>query len=99
MLSANRLRGNYQKILTCGPRASGCFRAPTKNPHEMGSKKGNVKIRRKVRRPQAEKIGSSGWIRTSNPPVNRLTQVHYLVGSSGVSLGWEPTVTRCSASN
>jgi hypothetical protein len=25
---------------------------------------------------------SSGWIRTSNPPVNRLTQVVYLVGSS-----------------
>jgi len=29
------------------------------NPHEMGSKKGNVKIRRKIRRPQVvEKIGS-----------------------------------------
>jgi hypothetical protein len=27
-------------------------------------------------------IGSSGWTRTSNPPVNRLTQVHYLVDSS-----------------
>jgi hypothetical protein len=37
----------------------------------MGSKKGNVKIRRKVGCPQIiEKIGSSGWIRTSNPPVN-----------------------------
>jgi hypothetical protein len=37
----------------------------------MGSKKGNVKIRRKCRRLQLiEKIGSSGWIRTSNPPVN-----------------------------
>jgi hypothetical protein len=44
----------------------------TKDPHEMGSKKGNVKIRRKGGRPQIiEKIGSSGWIRTSNPPVNR----------------------------
>ena len=53
-------------------RASGCFQAPKKSPHEMGSKKGNVKIRRKVGRPQIiEKIGSSGWIRTSNPPVNR----------------------------
>ena len=31
-----------------------------------------------------EKIGSSGWIRTSNPPVNRLTQVMYLVDSSAV---------------
>jgi integrase len=29
-----------------------------------------------------KEIGSSGWIRTSNPPVNRLTQVVYLVGSS-----------------
>jgi hypothetical protein len=31
-----------------------------------------VKIKRKIGRPQIiEKIGSSGWIRTSNPPVNR----------------------------
>ena len=31
-----------------------------------------MKIRRKIHRPQiVEKIGSSGWIRTSNPPVNR----------------------------
>jgi hypothetical protein len=38
----------------------------------MGSQKGNVKKRRKVCRPQLiEKTGSSGWIRTSNPPVNR----------------------------
>ena len=29
-------------------------------------------------------IGSSGWTRTSNPPVNRLTWVLYLVGSSVV---------------
>jgi hypothetical protein len=34
--------------------------------------------------------GSSGWIRTSNPPVNRLMQVTYLVGSSWVWLGWTP---------
>jgi hypothetical protein len=43
----------------------------------MGSKKGNVKIRRKIRRPQVvEKIGSSGWIRTSNPPVNSRMLYH-----------------------
>src|SRR5213593_2564970 len=30
------------------------------------------------------KVGSSGWARTSNPPVNRLMQVVYLVGSSWV---------------
>ena len=29
-------------------------------------------------------VGSSGWIRTNNPPVNRLTRVVYLVGSSWV---------------
>jgi hypothetical protein len=41
------------------------------NPHEMASEKGNVKIGRKIRPPQViEKIGSSGWTRTSNPPVN-----------------------------
>jgi hypothetical protein len=28
------------------------------------------------------KFGSSGWTRTSNPPVNRLMQVGYLVDSS-----------------
>jgi hypothetical protein len=39
--------------------------APKKNPHEMGSEKGNVKIGRKIGRPQIlEKIGSSGWTRT-----------------------------------
>jgi hypothetical protein len=31
-----------------------------------------------------ETIGSSGWIRTSNPPVNRLMQVQHRVGSSWV---------------
>jgi hypothetical protein len=31
-----------------------------------------------------EKIGSSGWIRTSNPPVSRLLQVGYHGGSSWV---------------
>ena len=55
-----------------GSRASGCFCALKKDPHEMGSEKGNVKIGRRNRRPQiVERIGSSGWIRTSNPPVNR----------------------------
>src|SRR5438445_12795149 len=37
------------------------------------------------------KAGSSGWIRTSNPPVNRLMQVVYPIGSSMVYLtphGW-----------
>jgi AcrR family transcriptional regulator len=29
-----------------------------------------------------KRVGSSGWTRTSNPPVNRLMQVVYLVGSS-----------------
>jgi hypothetical protein len=54
-----------------GARASGCFCAPTKNPHEMGSQKGNVKIWRKTRRLQVvDRIGSSGRIRTYNPPVN-----------------------------
>jgi hypothetical protein len=53
----------------------------------MGSEKGNVKIQQKAGRPQiVEKIGSSGWIRTSNPPVNRLMQVVYPVGSSSVCL-------------
>jgi hypothetical protein len=42
-----------------GVRASGCVQSMTKDPHEMGSKKGNVKIRRKGGRPQIiEKIGS-----------------------------------------
>jgi hypothetical protein len=27
-------------------------------------------------------IGSSGWIRTSNPPVKSVTRVYFLVGSS-----------------
>jgi hypothetical protein len=33
-------------------RASGCFWAPMKNPHEMSSKKGDVKIDRKLDRLQ-----------------------------------------------
>ncbi len=33
-------------------RASGCLFAFAEHPHEMGSKKGNVKRRRKIRRPQ-----------------------------------------------
>jgi hypothetical protein len=48
------------------------------NPHEMGSKKGNVKERRKFSRPQHCKIGSSGWIRTSNPPVNSVIRLMLL---------------------
>jgi hypothetical protein len=32
-----------------------------------------------------EKIGSSGWIRTSNPPVNRLIQIFGLAGSAAGS--------------
>jgi len=64
-------------------RASGCSWAPTKNPHEMGSEKGKVKIGRKIECLQIlEKIGSSGWTRTSNPPVNRMALVFYLVDSS-----------------
>jgi hypothetical protein len=41
----------------------------------------------------AKRIGSSGWIRTSNPPVNRLMQVVYPVGSSMVYLTLD---RRCS---
>ena len=64
-------------------RASGCFWTPKKNPHEMGSKKGNVTRRRKMRCSQViENIGSSGRIRTYNPPVNGVTQVVGLAGSS-----------------
>jgi Phage integrase family len=33
-------------------------------------------------RENSKGFGSSGWTRTSNPPVNRLMQVHYLVDSS-----------------
>jgi hypothetical protein len=56
---------------SAGVRASGCFPSAKKTPHEMASEKGNVKIGRKIRPPQIiEKIGSSGWTRTSNPPVN-----------------------------
>jgi hypothetical protein len=60
-----------RRIVIPDTRASGCFLTRTKNPHETGSEKGNVKIWRKTRRPQGiERIGSSGWIRTTNPPVN-----------------------------
>jgi hypothetical protein len=31
-----------------------------------------------------KEFGSSGWTRTSNPPVNRLMQVLFLDGSSSV---------------
>ena len=50
MLSANKLLGSGRRS-RLRARASGCFCAPTKNPHEMGSQKGNVKERRKVCRP------------------------------------------------
>jgi hypothetical protein len=41
-------------------------------------------MRRKVGRPQIiEKIGSSGWIRTSNPPVNSGVSVE-LLGVAGI---------------
>jgi hypothetical protein len=63
--------------LTTEPRASGCISTQKKDPHEMGSEKGNVKGRRNVQRPQMlEKIGSSGRIRTYNPPVNRRKKKH-----------------------
>jgi hypothetical protein len=43
----------------------------------MGSKKGNVKVWRRIRCPQViERIGTSGWIRTSNPPVNSRMLYH-----------------------
>jgi len=73
-------------------RASECSWAPKKNPHEMDSEKGNVKIGRKVECPQIlatdrprkdpAKAASSGWTRTSNPPVNSVTQVVGLAGFS-----------------
>lgn len=40
-------------------RASGGFCGLKKDPHEMGSKKGNVKIRRKIGRPQIICSGST----------------------------------------
>jgi hypothetical protein len=76
-------QGARLAYLASVPRASGCSQALDKHPHKMGSEKGNVKIRRKVGRPQVvERIGSSGWIRTTNPPVNSVTQVVGLAGSS-----------------
>jgi hypothetical protein len=47
LLNMSRLRESAREVVA-GPRASGCFEALKKYPHEMGSKKGNVKIRRKV---------------------------------------------------
>jgi hypothetical protein len=46
-----------------------------------------------------KEIGSSGRIRTYNPPVNRLMDVVYLVGSSWVGLSTEFVVSRCPAAN
>ena len=51
-------------------RASGCFQAPKKNPHEMGSEKGNVKIRRKIGCPQIEKVAPQAGL---EPATLRLT--------------------------
>jgi len=71
-LNVKRLRENDNELVVAGTRAFGCLNAQKKNPYKTGSEKGNVKIRRRIRRSQLiEKIGSSGWIRTSNPPVNR----------------------------
>jgi hypothetical protein len=47
----------------------------------------NARARRAKRGQKTESqnpkgFGSSGWTRTSNPPVNRLKQVLYLVDSS-----------------
>jgi integrase len=47
----------------------------------------------------SRKIGSSGWTRTSNPPVNRLVQVLYLVDSSCFSSPMVPRVSWCSGAN
>jgi hypothetical protein len=44
-------------------------------------------------------VGSSGWTRTSNPPVNRLMQVFILDGSSLVWPLMRPAVTWCSGGN
>ena len=38
-------------------------------------------LKKEIRK-NSKGFGSSGWTRTSNPPVNRLAQVHYLVDSS-----------------
>jgi len=46
-----------------------------------------------------EEIGSSGWIRTSNPPVNRMMQVVYLVGSSWATSLLVSGATWCSGRN
>ena len=56
---------NQTQVSTKLPmRASGCSWAPKKNPYEMDSEKGNVKIGRKIGCPQIiEKTGSSGWTR------------------------------------
>jgi predicted nucleic acid-binding protein len=66
---------------------------PASQTAEEGKKK--KRARKGQRRPDGDasetkvpafvkESGSSGWTRTNNPPVNRLTQVYYLVGSSWV---------------
>ena len=77
ILNMNGLRGNEHANVIAGARASGCVQSLMRNPHEMDSKKGNVKERRKVLWPQVlEKIGSSAWTRTRNPPVNSRMLYH-----------------------
>ena len=60
--------------------------APSPPPNEPATSAEGVTsqsapTRRNVLEPQWI-FGSSGWTRTSNPPVNRLAQVHYLIDSS-----------------
>jgi hypothetical protein len=46
-----------------------------------------------------KEIGSSGWTRTSNPPVNSLTSVCYLVGLQCFSSSLDHDVSWCSAAD
>jgi hypothetical protein len=63
-------RKSVQEVVA-GARASGYVQG-LKKPKQNGLGKGQLKIRRRAGGPQViVKIGSSGWIRTSNPPVNR----------------------------
>jgi len=55
-------------------------------------------LKKAIRR-SAKGFGSSGWTRTSNPPVNRLTQAGYLVDSSWPWLGLDHPGSRCSAAD
>src|SRR5882762_5393566 len=66
----------------------GLLDAPVPPPSTERATKGqraSKAVRRRAKVVEFPKgIGSSGWIRTSNPPVNRFMQVVYLVGSSCV---------------